>query len=71
MFGFKRVLTSWKFNKSCMVVNTDDLTLSVEGKPIINAHATPTGIQTEWLDAEWEGWKERQGVQRVAESRER
>jgi hypothetical protein len=60
LFGFKRMLVDWGYNKRAVWVNTDSKALSVAGKEIVKVSVQDRQLVLQWCDSEWQQWEELQ-----------
>ena len=60
LFQLKRMLIDWAFQKGSVYVNTDNGTLEVEGAGVAKVYATDYVLKVDWINPEWENWKELQ-----------
>ena len=58
LFGPKRLLTSWGFNKGCLNVDVDSYGFSVEGTQVLKVNVFDYELHLDWLDEQWAPWKE-------------
>ena len=58
LFGMKRMLVEWGFNKKAINVIDASNTLAVEGEPILTAGVESDTLKMKWLAKSWEEWKD-------------
>ena len=57
LFGLKRVLCEWGFNRPIVRINTDMLDLKVGGEEVVAVKVAEGKLQCNWA-GEWKNWKE-------------
>ena len=63
LFGFKKLLFNWDFNKKAVRVDTDNLTLSIDGDLVVRAVVTDKAgekgktFSTDF-QGDWKSWTE-------------
>ena len=60
LLGLRRQLISWGFNRRAIRVKDDNLTMTIEKKPILAATTCSDQVRLDWLDQTWQEWKELQ-----------
>ena len=60
LFGIKRMLVQWGYNKPAIRVNKDTRTLSVANQDIVKATVVDFVLRLEWCDGQWEQWQDLQ-----------
>ena len=58
LFGLKRMLVEWEFQKNSVHVDTNLQTLSVEGKLIVKVEVKDHKLIANWVDEDWRIWRE-------------
>ena len=57
LFGVKRMLTQWGYNKSCINVNEDAGSLSVAGTGVLKVTVQDFVLIMSWCDGQWANGK--------------
>ena len=57
LFGFKKMLIDWNFNKGVVKVDTDMNTLVVDGKRVVQVSVHENTMHYVWAE-EWQNWPE-------------
>ena len=60
LFALQSQLIECKFPKECIEVNTDDGTMKIESKPVVNVTTENYEIKIDWLMPSWKNWTELQ-----------
>ena len=60
LFGLRKTLISWEFNKNSVSVDESTLSFSVEGKPVLSVSVSTNddSIDIEWIEQAWAEWNE-------------
>jgi hypothetical protein len=58
LFKLKRLLSSWGFQKSGMVINDETMVMTIGGSDVVKATSKDGSLAMEWLTDEWKEWKE-------------
>ena len=66
LFGFKRMLCEWGYNKSCIKVDPDTGTLSVAGKEVLKVAVKDFVLSLTWSDGQCEEWGDLQDSTELA-----
>ncbi|CAK0862457.1 unnamed protein product, partial [Prorocentrum cordatum] len=67
LFGLRRLLATWGFNKTCVKVNTDDSSLSVAGTVVTKTGVKDYQLELKWVDQEWGKWDALQSSSELSE----
>ena len=70
LFGLKKMLIDWNFNKGVIKVDTDMNTLVVDGKRVVQVSVHENMMHYVWAE-EWRNWPEFQEDQNVQNLKER
>ena len=57
LFSFKKLLISWNFSKQSVKVDKEELSMSVEGTPVLQVTGAEGELKMQWLVDEWEKWE--------------
>ena len=60
LLGLRRQLINWGFSRRAIRVSDDNLTMTIDRKPILTATTCSDQVRLEWLDQTWKEWKELQ-----------